>query len=411
MKKRFWTPSNQVPANARSSHSGSTSHGLRTLSLWLFVVMLCLAWSSTSFATGSRINSMGGGSKNITVDDDHNIWNFPSTIVKWGNRAVIDRFNGTTGEFGVNYGLNQDAVLIVYGGDHQDRAFSYGGAAANSSSCGTACSGNGNTYKGSIGFGWNASGTKFGAILSVYGDNQKTPDTPSRGPLGMGIDFGASIGDLDFTVGLLYGALNDETKAYGGGDGHTESGLLLRYTSNVAPGIDAIPYLDFNLHSKSIRFDNITRKDSSLGFDLGSDLKIQPANDIYIYPGVGIAFQMDTEGPDNGESETYNLALPYFSLGLDAKITEWLDFRMGASQTDEYKTVDACANGETQCQESSTSKDSDVRLIYTAGFGLQFSDLIIDLNLNPQFFNNGLYFVNGSETSQFGVDVALLYTW
>ena len=381
----------------------------------LFLIFL-LFLGSNAFATASRINSMGGGSKAITVDDDSNIWNFPSAIVDWGNRVLIDRFDGTKGEFGLHYSLSQDMVLVFYGGDHSDRSFQYGGKASDLTNCGIACEGNGNTFKGAMGFGWNNGGNKFGLLLSIYGDNRSTQPDPSqsaqaKGPLGMKFGLGGSFGELDLTMNLGYGALNDQSKEIGGGDGHFEMELLGRYTTNVAPGVDAIPYLTFDFHDKSVKSVGVVSKDTRVGFNLGTDLKIQPANDIYIYPGVGIAFDMESAGPDDAESETSTLILPYFGLGLDAKITEWLDFRMGASQRDEMVTVDACPAGAGACSSSTTTKNSDAVLAYSAGFGLKFADLTLDLNVNPQFFNNGVYFVNGSSTQTFGLEVAMLYSW
>jgi hypothetical protein len=383
---------------------------------FILVLLISLLFSANAFATGSRINSMGGGSKAITVDDDSNLWVFPSTIVDWGNRVLIDRFDGTKGEFGLHYGLSQDMVLVVYGGDHADRSFRYGGKASDLTGCGLACDGNGNTFKGAMGFGWNAGGgNKYGVILSIHGDNQTTQlsgsDTQSKGPLGMGIGLGSSFGDLDMAMDLIYGALNDQSKDVGGGDGHFEMGIVGRYTSNVAPGVDAIPYLAFDMHSKSVKSGGSITNDSSFGFDLGSDLKIQPANDIYIYPGVGLSFAMATAGPDSGQSETTTFIFPYFGIGLDAKINEWLDFRMGASQHDSMVTTEACPVGSSSCESAITTKNSDVALVYTAGFGLHFADLTVDMNLNPQFFNNGLYMVNGQTTGPFGLDIALRYSW
>ena len=51
---------------------------------------------SPALATETRIDSMGGGVKLWTIEDESNIFDFPSLLVRWGNRVYVDAIEATT---------------------------------------------------------------------------------------------------------------------------------------------------------------------------------------------------------------------------------------------------------------------------------------------------------------------------
>ncbi len=432
---------------------------MRTRLLQLFLAgLLIFALAPSALATYSRINSMGGGTKYLTVEDEANVFFFPSTIVDWGNRATVDAFTGTTGLFSMHYSLNPDAVLVIYGGNLPTWQYARGRAATASGAPGPATQGAfgapgpapdavdvatqplpgqlpGFTYnpgetsnfKGAIGFGMRSGETKFGGLLSVYGDNAVVEatgaPTSTYGPLGLqllgGVSFGLGQGSLDLGALVEFGTMTAEpgpTSSHEGeghlGEGHFVLNLNARAFFEAAPGVDAVPYVVVDIQTMGVKVvgSGATYNTTRMGFTLGTDLKIQPASDIFIYPGAGIMFRSSslesTIPPTTTTNTNRTFAMPFFSLAVDARIASWLDWRVGAVHVDAFNQ-----NKNEAGPTTTTNKTSAAVVHFATGFGLTFDAWMIDFNVTPQLFNNGLWVVNGTATGPFAADVALKYVW
>lgn len=431
----------------RTHHASATLRAAAALTL-----IAGLALPATTSATTTRVNSMGGATRFITVVDETNIWVFPSTIADWGNLAMIDNFDGTSGDFAFHYALTRDAVLVVYGGNGRGFAFGeqrglgmFGVAPALSgaptpraqsgvsdeAAVGSFSQANETAnFKGAIGFGMKTGGTNFGGLLSVYGDNRsvETNVTETDGPLRIdllgGVGFEAGPGQLDLGFGLHFGFLTSEHNDAGGddfaADGFFGLDAMARYMVDVAPGVEAIPYAGISFLKQGIKRtppnNGTETKYGSTQFliALGADLKIQPLNDVFIYPGAGLFFNSVTIDEDNGNitvsDAEQTFAIPYFSLAIDAKITDWLDWRLGAMHRDSFNTVADEVDQGGGATFKTINKDSSAQVIFTTGFGLRFGDWRIDMNIDPAFWVNGPYIVTGN-TSRWALDVALQFLW
>ena len=102
----------------------------------IFVASLLMVLSSTVFAGGTRVKSMGangngldlgdkGGflSGYITIEDEVNALFLPSTLVDFGSLAMIDSMSWVdgvvTGRFAFHYALGEDTVIAFYGGQEE----------------------------------------------------------------------------------------------------------------------------------------------------------------------------------------------------------------------------------------------------------------------------------------------------
>lgn len=47
--------------------------------------VLATVAAASAFATEARVRSMGGGVKLWTIEDESNIFDFPSLLTRWGN--------------------------------------------------------------------------------------------------------------------------------------------------------------------------------------------------------------------------------------------------------------------------------------------------------------------------------------
>ena len=81
-------------------------------------------FATSAMATQARLDSMGGGWKSWTVEDETNIFDFPALLVRWGNLAHIDNITAVDNgkdtypnmRFGYHGQLTDDMVLAFYGG-------------------------------------------------------------------------------------------------------------------------------------------------------------------------------------------------------------------------------------------------------------------------------------------------------
>ena len=85
---------------------------------------------------------------------------------------------------------------------------------------------------------------------------------------------------------------------------------------------------------------------------------------------------------------------------MDARITDWVDWRLGAVQLDVSNSGPGAVNGIAQGQ----------KLRFATGFGLHFGDWSVDMHLDPQLFTEGVYMLTGTEHS-WAIDAALKYAW
>ncbi len=381
---------------------------LKLRSLFITSILIFVLGVPASWATGSRVNSMGGGSKSITVDDESNFFAFPSTLVDNGNIAFADRLNASTGGFGLHYSLTKNAVFAIYGGN--DRAFPWisrreptvvdetpGSDSGNSSSW------NSTDFKGAFGLALDLKSLKWGILLALYSadppEDGDWGDEGLWGPMfgvdlttGVGLKFGSS--SLDLAVGLEFGSV---TFAPENSDDQTDSHLGIklgaRMSLPVAPGVHAIPYLTMRYASDTVQ--EFSR--STLLLQAGADLRISPVKDVFIYPGVGLRY--GTYTPEGGDSGT-QIAIPTVSLAVDARITDWLDWRLGAVHLDISNSGVSVVKGVEEGQ----------KVRFSTGFGMHFGDWSIDMHLDPQLFTEGVYLLTGDE-HPWAMDAALKYAW
>ncbi len=158
--------------------------------------------------------------------------------------------------------------------------------------------------------------------------------------------------------------------------------------SYVKEGLDAYdgPDLDF------------TETDKDLTFNLGLGMNYEAEEDVLLAGDVG--FEMCTEkyeykgaqATDTVHDEKWtDLMLPYFKLGLDAKVLSWMDFRAGVYTKwwrDKYTSTYYLDDDRSSYVETQT---------YLGG-GFHWGKLSIDALLDPEFLINGPYFITGNAT-------------
>ena len=86
--------------------------------LWGFVVLVGVGFALPASATRVRVNTMGGGEKRLTFDDETVVSLLPSLLVDYPDRALIDVIEATSANtsFGAHFALSARDVVAIYGG-------------------------------------------------------------------------------------------------------------------------------------------------------------------------------------------------------------------------------------------------------------------------------------------------------
>ena len=412
----------------------------------LLAVALTLSIVQMTFATDSRLNSMGGDSKFITVEDETDVLLFPSTILDHGNLGLMNRFSSTSGvaqgEFGFHYSLNKNIVIAMYGGNLQSFRYGGQGIADKAPILDVASEGSFDAdqneranFFGAFGLGYRVGDLKLGTMIRIFRERTTVDYGLSKsawGPMSFKVDLGGSMQfgsiAMDAALGIQMAFLTSEPQGEADleGTGHMGVDFRARVFIPAAPGVTLIPYTAVYYVSESLSVVNPTDGPSEREFqgyffsaDVGADLKIEPVNDVFVYPGVGLRYQTNIvheQVIDNVTSITNtSIGLPYFSLAIDARIKKWLDLRLGAVQLNLIKktTEDGIIFDSQQASFASanTGQSNTVSEIrFSTGFGVHMGDWTIDVNIDPRFFTDGPYVVTGQQTP-WALDASIKYAW
>ena len=439
---------------------------LTTGSALALALPLLASAASPALATEARIRSMGGGVKLWTIEDESNIFDFPSLLVRWGNRVYVDGIEaeGTEsipgGHFGFHYNLSDDTVLAFIGA-HLN---------AETNPPDTGFVGTGNAVTGGIGLG-NSVGphlgvsgqaaatapefsaltnvdyryglmfattlgatTRFGLSLNVLADtddidspnNVQTDNGALLFDIGLGLGVDMSGSELELAAGVEFGILESAADNPGTGadledvwsGSHFGLRLQGRWTFDFFDQTKIVTYTQFLLASQDVELVNTTQipapsgSYSALSFTLGADLRIEPFQGVIVSPGLGFYVGQQTLENPNTVSRDANLlfGLPFYGIAVDLKLADWASMRFGAQQY-----VDMLRESDTTAGVTNTHSTSDVTTTFAWGFGFNIpvaeSAVAIDLALNPTFLNNGPQVLSGNTTGPFALSAALRYNW
>lgn len=429
---------------------------------WTAAAALSLSVASLAtpaFATDSRINGISGGGismtgdpnapgpadtvlneKSITIRDSANIYTLPQMLPHYKNSVDSDATSGAKyGTMNIRYALSDDAVLLLYGKKSRwqpvTNVTSIAGTTAGAAS-GYGAPNDPTNHEFGLGFGMKAGESlRFGAHASVGGQNftDKTTNNKVQNntlfQLGAGLGFDLSeTNNMDFGIDLRIGSFTNQGPQ---GDLY-QPGTLLRFglvfkgEFQVHQIAKIVPYFNLAYDTRNVahasdqqgagaRFANA----ALTTLQLGSDLAIQPVEGVLIQPGIGLAFGTsnvvgkavnDPVGniPNTTLDASSNRIIPYYGFAAEAKAFDWMVLRLGARQQVVVTNIGNTAQAGAPSNEEHLST---VVNTVTTGMGFKLMGWDLDVNVNPQFFNNGVYAVTGGATSGWGIDWALGYRW
>lgn len=431
--------------------------------------------ASNASATGTRLRSMGAihgvptAGMNLTAypvfaeawlayEDEANIFYLPATLTRYGNRVMIDELSGNYAEFGnayprarfgFHYNITDFTVLAFYGSNADvsvasTRPFTNaGGPSAGDHTISAGEAGNVDLtadLKGSIVFAHDLGGIRLGMAFNAWGDSLQV-EAPAGAvsdisvmvidfDLGFGLDFTGN-NSLDFGLGMKFSTFDATTSQVNEGapqeitlyEPETNFGIEFNFRGifNFFQGMQIIPFAQVVFEREGLTdsfpantTDRPFADSDHFGIEVGVNLKIEPFENVFIYPTLGMRFDLYTVATNVGDIvDDRRFTLPYYGFGLDARIWDWFAFRMGARQFivfDKNAEVIVTNGGNNE----SDVRDSDVITTFHTGFGLYFGETdnwIIEAHMSPDFFLNGPNVISGNQTGQFALDAAIKYVW
>ena len=218
----------------------------------------------------------------------------------------------------------------------------------------------------------------------------------------IGLTFGATLMENRLEAGAKIRFASWTNKASDGTESVQPDGDMLlalygRYWMDPMGKWTPVPHFAFMMNKEGIK--GVTTNDkyseTTTGFDLGWGMNYDAAQDVMMVTDIGFNFESYNEktepaaGASTEDKEGW-FVLPYFRIGVDAKVFKWMDLRGGVvsewvSYTDEPQVGDK-------------EKYSEVDTRPYLGAGFHWGSFMIDTEVHPAFLEDGPYFISGNPT-------------
>lgn len=385
--------------------------------LLIFTMLFCFI-GSMAMASDTRVTTMGN--VNGIVKDDANIWIFPQTISEYPNLFTAEFDDGDFWKGGANFGFGEGEQAWVLGTYFSTVNFFHPyfnlGYGMNED------------HRINLLYGRNLGGKPFGLNFGYYKGGSENKDTDitdnyensfTRYELTLGYspmpEFELAAGfnvstwtdtDYDPLANSGAGAVTDMSKP----DGNSEFFLMGRYW--MAPRGNCTPVAHFSFESVKYGHENynadtltLTRNRSMTMFEVGMGMNYDAGTDVLVVTDFGFTFANTTTETTPGggtmtETKYGTTTLPFFKVGIDAKVFNWMDFRAGVTNRWEGTKSEA-----TDLETTTSSATTTTYL----GAGFHWGNFEIDASVDPDFVSQGPYFISGDNTNTMFEQVTINY--
>ena len=355
------------------------------MSIKLSFIVLVLFLFSSLYASETRVATMGGGG--IFVKDQSTIFLFPGTIHQYPDLVVAEmRARGADAVYSIgmhmDYGDMTSALYINQ--PISSLALSTGQDALVAAGLGTNSLPLNNSFAYLLGLklaGFNA-GFGFIGASSSYEDNTVDPKDEESASY-VGILAGVSNDKMD--LGVLFELPSIELK----NPDVEYSGFALqangRYYLMKRNGYNIFPV--GNVSFGSAEFKDATEFGLfAIALGVGVEKQINE-NNLFIV-GIEASRVSVTETPDGGDETVQVITtLPAIYVGVESRIASWLIGRIGATHVNQQGSEETDGDDEIKTA-------SEFRL--SLGLGMEFSNFLIDFNMNETTLFDGIYIFDGA---------------
>jgi hypothetical protein len=426
---------------------------LLTLSLLAIMVL-----GASAFATATRTYTLGQ-TGSILLDED-NIFMYPSRINMYPNIAVgdvgtdygvggisdFDAYNDQgVASFGVHWKFNEKNpwVLGTYFFDDGEQYSDHGLGLSNTwlplnywmpylNWVPTGGSNKRVTLVYGRKLGSNYFGFSLNKVQASYKDETAAPNNDGKEGVGA-YDFGFSLtdgaGKWDVAAGinlLSFSDMEDETHDNWKSKGNKSFYGYGRMFHQMNPQWTVVPNAGFVIGKfEAEEYDGGTpqavdhsEKYTSTTFWLGMGAHYTPAPNMLAVGEVGFGYNSTKfnytdpiTATNNYEWKDSYMTLPYFKVGLEGKMFDWMDLRFGATSNWHRETFETSNYFLTALPTKEKYNYPDNQTYF--GTGLHFGNFHIDTYTSPEIFLKGFYFVSGNQSdNQFdnlNAHVSVLY--
>ncbi|HEY3296803.1 MAG TPA: hypothetical protein VGL38_15335 [bacterium] len=394
-------------------------------SKWIFVaVLLCVLLPFAANATITRVVGLGGLNTNYIIKDASNPQIWPQLIADWPNLAGAE-FNNATGTWDfnkayLNYSFPNASVLQV----SLDKLPGINSMFFNSpgytqlTTVPNISDPTSNTPASKLSLTWGMpwNGMKVGAALNISQHSFKDNATPANElkASAIGINLGGSFleNKLDAAIGFETVSGSVKPGNNGSGEDKTDGSMAInvagRYWWMYAEKLALVPnvrFLTLKDAAKGANGDKRTFTTTDIKLGVGHNwTPVENALAIFEF-GIDMnTFENKTE-PNGGTAATVkntNNALPYWRIGFETKVFDWLNGRLGAERNWVAQKQD---NGAAPA----VSPEAGFSQTFTyLGATAYWNRMIFDVQVDPNFILNGPYFISG-QTNAMLARVSLKY--
>ena len=371
----------------------------------LFIAALC----TSALATNTRVITMGNN--NNVLLDDANIWLYPGRFFSYPNLAVGEFGGGAFNQLGINwkFGEKKPWTLGTYfSTGSAERPYGY-----NYRSFGNMSSFNlPPNHRMDLFYGRPMHNLNFGFHFNYIRSGRSQDDTLSNGRMNLSeqsfgqfsFAFGLmpAKGNWDVTAELLLGSWTDTDslgRYFTKPDGYMDLTFRGRYFWQYKQNMSFIPHaaLSFGSHGQKVNIGPNISTNHFL-FDIGSGMSYTPSSNVLAVLDFGITYdyRKSEYNPPSGrtnERTSSVFTFPYWKLGLEAEVFDWMDIRLGATS---YwtRTTSKDETGILLSKEKEGQANNGTYL----GFGFHWNKLHVDTYTDPNLFLKGFNFISGSTT-------------
>jgi hypothetical protein len=412
--------------------------------LLIITTLMVLAFAMIANATFTRVQTMGNN--NEVLLDDANMFQYFSRVNDYSKLALGEFTNGSAGnnfnQFGVTWKFGSDENPWVLGTFFHD-ANVWEPSMASVTPYGASdwfylpIIDDGDATDDllpnkriDLFYGRKLGANPFGFHLGIVNSSQTGSDSATNGDwfsegmtkysIGAGLTLGG--GTMDVAAGVDYltwtdkawsgTALYDETKP----TGKMSFWASLRKFHQMNPSFTLIPHAMVAIGKGGYeRYSfgpdellDFTYDLKRFGVNVGSGLQWAPTQNATCILDFG--FQLDkitgeyTDAvtPANNYKENEKVTtLPYFKMGAEGEVFNWLWVRFGSTS---YWNKNTYEFEPTQSKWTYNWPENSTYL----GLGFVFNRLHIDCNVDPDLFTDGLYFLSG-ENNNMNLNISALY--
>ncbi len=393
----------------------------------IFALAFVMVIGVSAMATETRTVVMG--QNNHIMLDDANVWLYPSRINNYPNIATAeanwdydDMYNvGVNWKFGEEnpwvlgtyFSTNGEYLPISYSGDllgnidylggyyypetaAKQQYITYGTGRSFDLLYGRKLG----TFNFGFGFGYNNASVK-----SEFANDQ-TEESFSQYTFSLGIT--PDAGNWDVAAHIAMGSWTDKD-AQGAdeseSDGYSDIALLGRYFHKMNNTVTLVPHAMVGFGSRGEKYtgvhadDGEDYKETLTMFEFGAGINYTPVTNVLALLDFGFSYsKLKAEIEGGGEGSQSYTSLPYWRLGLEGEVFNWLDVRAGATSDWQSYSVEDLSKEKYMVNET------------YLGAGLNFNRLHIDTYMDPEILLDGFNFISGStDQDDLNFQVSVLY--